>query len=131
MSVETSARHRAARRPANPLSAAGQAFFGSAHRIRRTALVGAASGLAGNIEAEADGVFLCETELVEFFIRINSTGGPVDLWEVRDVDPQALVDNGTGFRYLPGIVATDRIALVREDIAPQLADQAVRRSSRR
>ena len=87
--------------------------------------------LAGNIEAEADGVFLCETELVEFFIRINSTGGPVDLWEVRDVDPQALVDNGTGFRYLPGIVATDRIALVREDIAPQLADQAVRRSSRR
>lgn len=46
MSVETSARHRAARRPANPLSAAGQAFFGSADRIRRTALVGAASGLA-------------------------------------------------------------------------------------
>lgn len=46
MSVETSARHRAARRPANPLSAAGQAFFGSAHRVRRTALVGAASGLA-------------------------------------------------------------------------------------
>ena len=103
--------------------------------IRRHGLdpsrMGAASGLAGNIEAEADGVFLCETELVEFFIRINSTGGPVDLWEVRDVDPQALVDNGTGFRYLPGIVATDRIALVREDIAPQLADQAVRRSSRR
>lgn len=103
--------------------------------IRRHGLdpsrMGAAPGLAGNIEAEADGVFLCETELVDFFVRINNTGGPVDLWEVRDVDPEALVDNGTGFRYLPGIVATDRIALVRADIAPQLADQAARRSSPR
>jgi cell wall-associated NlpC family hydrolase len=54
VSVQTVARHRAARRPTTPLTAFGQAIAGSAgHVTRRTAVVAASSGLVLTVAAPA------------------------------------------------------------------------------
>ncbi len=76
--------------------------------------MGAAPGIAGSSRPEADGIFLCESDFtVDFFVRMNNTGGPVDVWQVDGVDEGALVDNGNGFRYVPGRIPVDRISLVQ------------------
>jgi hypothetical protein len=76
--------------------------------------MGAAPGIAGSSSPEADGVFICRGEdEVQFFLRINNTGGPVDLWSVDGVDEGLLTDNGNGFVYLPGRVPAARVRLVQ------------------
>ena len=82
--------------------------------------MGAAPGIAGSTRPEAHGVFLCRGEdEAQFFVRINNTGGPVDLWSVDGVDEELLIDNGNGFVYLPGRVLAARIRLVRADVLSQ------------
>ena len=79
--------------------------------------MGAAPGIAGSSRPEAHGVFVCRNENeADFFVRMNNTGGPVDLWSVADVDEALLTDNGNGFVYLPGRVPAARVRLVRSDI---------------
>ncbi|MEE4540352.1 hypothetical protein V2S66_00025 [Streptomyces sp. V4-01] len=80
--------------------------------------MGAAPGIAGSARPEAEGVFLCRGEETEFFLRINNTGGPVDLWSVDGVDEELLLDNGSGFFYLPGRIPAARVRLVRSDVPP-------------
>lgn len=59
------------------------------------------SGIAGSRRPEVDGVFLVEDHFTaEFFVRINNTGGAVDIWAVDDVDPADLVNAGSGFSYV-------------------------------
>ncbi|MBV9820930.1 MAG: hypothetical protein JO144_01700 [Actinobacteria bacterium] len=83
------------------------------------ARMAAAPGIAGSSRPEAAGVFLCDAGTVEFFLHVNNTGGPVDVWQVDEVDTDRLIDNGNGFFYLPGRIAVDRITLVlREVTAP-------------
>ena len=81
------------------------------------ARMGAARGIAGSTRPEAQGVFLSSEEWdVDWFVRINNTGGPVDVWRVDDVDPDQLVGNGNGYFYLPGRIPADRLTLHRQDV---------------
>src|SRR3954469_8733069 len=84
-----------------------------------SALMGAARGIAGSRQPEQQGVFVCESEEeAEWFIRMNNTGGPVDLWAVDGIDSTALVKSPEGYLYLPETVAPGRLTLVRTDIPP-------------
>lgn len=75
--------------------------------------MGAAPGIAGSAVPEADGVFLCPDEFTAgFFIRMNNTGGPVDVWAVSGIDREQMLDNGSGFLYFPGRIAAGQLALV-------------------
>lgn len=81
--------------------------------------MGPAPGIAGSNRPEAEGAFLSSDEFeVDWFIRMNNTGGPVDVWAVDHVDVSALLDNGSGYRYLPGTIAPASLTLLRKDIPP-------------
>ncbi|WP_234312165.1 hypothetical protein [Streptomyces griseus] len=82
--------------------------------------MGAARGIAGSRRPEVEGIFVCRGEEdAEFFLQINNTGGPVDLWSVDGIDEGLLLDNGNGFVYLPGRIPAARVRLVRSDVPPQ------------
>jgi hypothetical protein len=78
--------------------------------------MGAAPGIAGSQEPEADGVFLIvsEWEAESFGGWINNTGGQLDLWAADNVDPEALVDNGNGYEYLPGRISPADVEFLGE-----------------
>lgn len=85
-------------------------------------------GIAGSRRPEVDGVFLVEDpEMAQFFVQINSTGGPVDIWAVDDVDPADLVDAGSGFSYLPARVERHRLTLLDRDIPETVRTSTVPR----
>jgi hypothetical protein len=75
--------------------------------------MGPARGIAGSQSAEAEGCFLGEDHDVDWFVRMNNTGTPVDVWAVDGVDEDQLVTTGTGYRYLPGSLAPECLTLVR------------------
>ncbi len=82
--------------------------------------MGAAPGIAGSRRPEQEGTFLVEDEFsVDWFVRMNNTGGPVDVWQVIDVVEDELVESPAGYLYLPGVVPRDRIELVKRDLAPR------------
>ena len=85
--------------------------------------MGAASGIAGSRTAEQEGCFLCLGEWeMEWFVKLNNTGGPVDVWAVDGVDPKALVESPEGHFYLPSVVAAERLTLWRRDCPPTRSD---------
>lgn len=97
--------------------------------IRRHGLdasrMGAAPGIAGSSRPEADGVFVARgRHEAQWFVRMNNTGGPVDVWQVEDVDVAALEDNGNGYQYVPGTVPAARIRLVARDLPVATPDRA-------
>ncbi|MDX6391242.1 MAG: hypothetical protein QOJ73_2305 [Streptosporangiaceae bacterium] len=74
--------------------------------------MGAAPGIAGSGAPEEAGVFLCRDEFeAGFFVRINNTGGPVDVWSVTDIDDQQLITTGSGFRYFPARIPRGQVTL--------------------
>lgn len=74
--------------------------------------MGAAPGIAGSTAPEAAGVFLCGDEFeAGFFIEMNNTGGPVDVWAVTGIDEDQMVDNGNGFLYFPGRISAGQVTL--------------------
>lgn len=91
--------------------------------------MGAAPGIAGSSEPEADGVFLCPDDFdVEFFLGLNNTGGPVDVWAVDVIDEGELVTSAEGFAYLPVPIARDKIHLAQRDVERPERDLASRES---
>ena len=79
----------------------------------------AAPGIAGSAVPEAEGCFLAEDEWeADWFVRMNNTGGPVDLWRVDDIDAALLVGNGSGHYYYPGRIPPEQLTLLRTDIPP-------------
>ena len=70
--------------------------------------MGVARGLAGSTAAEEEGVFLCQDQFeARFFVDMNNTGDPVDVWAVTGVRgtgrqaskrPAAILQNA---RHLP------------------------------
>jgi len=79
-----------------------------------------APGIAGSHGAEQDGCFLCRDEWeVDWFVRMNNTGGAVDVWAVNDVDEKELVESPEGHFYLAGAIPPERLLLVRRDIEPE------------
>ncbi|HEU5266732.1 MAG TPA: hypothetical protein VFU35_08525 [Jatrophihabitans sp.] len=75
--------------------------------------MGAAPGIAGSQAPEAEGIFLCLAEFdVRFFVDMNNTGGPVDVWAVDGVGELELVTSETGFSYLPGRIPRAQLTLL-------------------
>jgi hypothetical protein len=72
--------------------------------------MGPARGIAGSRSAEVEGCFLGEEHDVDWFVRMNNTGTPVDVWAV---DEDQLVTTGNGYRYLMGCVAAEFLTLLR------------------
>ena len=65
------------------------------------------------------GCFLVADDFdVDWFVRMNNTGGPVDVWEVTGVQPAALVQSPEGYFYLPEVMPLDRVRLVQRDLPP-------------
>ena len=82
--------------------------------------MGAAPGIAGSRTAEQEGIFLVADEFeADWFVWLNNTGGPVDVWEVRGVEESSLVESPHGYRYLPGAIPRDRVRLLRRDLPPR------------
>jgi hypothetical protein len=82
-------------------------------------LMSVSPGIAGSTAPEKEGCFLCRAEWeADWFVRMNNTGGPVDVWAVDDVDEDDLVRSPTGLLYLPATIPADRLTLLRTDIPP-------------
>jgi hypothetical protein len=78
------------------------------------------SGIAGSRRPEADGCFLCVDEWeVDWFVRMNNTGGPVDVWAVESIDEAELIESTEGHYYVPRPIPRDRLSLVRRDLDPE------------
>jgi hypothetical protein len=91
----------------------------AAHGLDWT-LMGAAPGIAGSCRPEAEGVYLCRDEFeVSFFVSLNNTGSPVDVWVVDGTDDNQLIDGGSGFLYLPARIPARQLALLDRPPAPQ------------
>ncbi|WIM93231.1 hypothetical protein ACTOB_005203 [Actinoplanes oblitus] len=88
--------------------------------IRRHGLdwtrMGAARNIAGSRAPEVEGCFLCDEATTTFFIRINNTGGPVDVWAVDGVGEEQLVTSPEGFEYYPGRIPAQQVTLHRPDV---------------
>jgi hypothetical protein len=76
--------------------------------------MGATRGIAGSTRPEEAGVFLCGDLDVDFFVRMNNTGGPVDVWAVDGIDNARLVTTGSGFQYVPARIPAGQLALVEQ-----------------
>jgi hypothetical protein len=76
-----------------------------------------ASGIAGSVKPEQQGCFLCRDDGdVEFFVGMNNTAGPVDVWAVAGVDEESLLQSPEGFVFIPAPIPADRLKLVRRDV---------------
>jgi hypothetical protein len=81
--------------------------------------MGAAPGIAGSSRAEQQGCFLCLNKLeLDWFLDMNNTGGPVDVWEVSGVDQNLLVESPEGHHFLMEVVPPASLRLLRADVPP-------------
>ena len=75
-----------------------------------------APGSAGSLRAEEEGCFVCMDEFeVSFFVRMNNTGGPVDIWAIEGITEDDLVTPPNGFQYLPRRIPASQLTLYRRD----------------
>ena len=88
-----------------------------------SARMSGALGIAGSVAPEVAGVFLadCEDE-VKFFVRMNSSGGPVDVWRVDGIELSSLLESPEGFSYYPGTIGVERVTLVQAGVSLPAAD---------
>jgi hypothetical protein len=56
------------------------------------------------------------------FVRINNTGGAVDVWAVDGIELDQLQNSPEGFRYFPGKIAPQQITLIRLDLQHGFTD---------
>jgi hypothetical protein len=96
------------------------------------ARMGAARGIAGSTRPEVEGCFLADEHELPFFVRMNNTGGAVDVWAVQGIAEDRLVTSPTGYRYFPGVVEPAAVTLVRpaDVTVPSAAAPRRRRSAR-
>ncbi|OAA26487.1 hypothetical protein UG55_1016152 [Frankia sp. EI5c] len=81
--------------------------------------MGSARGIAGSRGPEVAGVFLCRDEFeADWFVRLNNTGGPVDVWEVDGTSFDDLEESPNGYVYLPHPIPAGRLTLTRRDLLP-------------
>jgi len=77
--------------------------------------MGAAPGIAGSTSPEESGVFLCRDEgEALFFVDMNNTGGPVDVWQVTGIADQELITWESGFCYYPASIPPGQLSLAPE-----------------
>lgn len=78
-----------------------------------------APGIAGSEQPEQEGCFLTESEdEANWFVRMNNTGGPVDVWQVQGVQTETLVGSPEGYFFFPGVIAPERLRLRRRGVPP-------------
>ena len=78
-------------------------------------LMGAARGIAGSEKPEKPGVFVTTSRFdAGFFVRMNNTGGPVDLWAIDDVDTP--LNTFDGFFWVPATIGREHLTLVERSI---------------
>jgi hypothetical protein len=76
-------------------------------------------GIAGSSAPEQAGVFLCfDEEEADWFVRMNGTGGPVDVWAVGGIKASELVESPEGYFFLPTAIPAEQLTLARTDIDP-------------
>lgn len=74
--------------------------------------MGSAPGIAGSTAPEEQGIFLCRDDFeADFFVRINNTGGPVDVWAVDGIEEEQLIVWDTGFCYFPAPIPPGQLTL--------------------
>lgn len=78
--------------------------------------MGAAPGIAGSTRPEAEGCFLMAEEEIDWFLSINNTGGPVDVWRVDGVDESSMIESSNGYWYLPERVSPSALTLEMSDL---------------
>jgi len=79
--------------------------------------MGLGRGIAGSREPEQDGCFLARGEYeCRWFVRMNNTGGPVDVWQVDCIDVSELLTSAHGYQYFPGTIHPDQLTLIKTDI---------------
>lgn len=82
--------------------------------------MGAARGIAGSYQAEQEGCFLAaDAGERDWFVSMNNTGGPVDVWEVSGVEDSDLVQSPEYHYFRPGVIPTSQIRLVQKGIEPE------------
>ena len=80
----------------------------------------ATPGIAGSRRPEVEGVFLSPDHFTAtFFVRINNTGGPVDIWAVDNVDPVDLIEAGSGYSYVPYRIDPHQLVLQDEKLTEE------------
>ena len=85
--------------------------------------MGAALGIAGSRRPEVEGIFLClDRSDADWFVRLNNTGGPVDLWAVEGIKLDQLRTSPEGFSYLPSKIDPQHLLLLQQDLH-EAADQ--------
>lgn len=91
-----------------------------------------AHGIAGSRAPEQNGCFLCRGEdEVEWFVDMNNTGGPVDVWAVDGVDQRELLESPEGYYFVPRQVASRNIELMRRDVAARRTTRTTSADGRR
>jgi hypothetical protein len=79
-----------------------------------------ALGIAGSVQPEQEGCFLCLDEgEVSWFVSMNNTGGSLDVWAVDGVEEAELVTSSEGHSYMRSNVPPERLTLVRADVEPE------------
>jgi hypothetical protein len=79
--------------------------------------MGPACGIAGSRRPEEQGVFLCSDDHeAGYFVDMNNTGGPVDVWAVEGVTEDELVQSGNGYWYLPRRIPPETLSLVSASV---------------
>lgn len=78
--------------------------------------MGAARGIAGSQAPEAEGCFLGAEYQVKWFIGMNNTGGPVDVWAVDGINEDQLVTTPNGYNYFPGVISAASLTLLQSDV---------------
>lgn len=79
--------------------------------------MGVGPGIAGSRTPEVAGVYLCLDEFeADWFVRLNNTGGPVDVWRIDGVDETRLIDNGSGHSYTDEKIPPSQLTLLRQDL---------------
>jgi hypothetical protein len=79
-------------------------------------LMGSSRGIAGSTKPEQAGCFLSRNQFeAEFFVKMNNTGGPVDVWAVDDVSLDQLLESPEGFFYFPEPILARQLTLLKTD----------------
>lgn len=82
----------------------------------------AAPRIASSRRPEQQGCFLAlDDSEVGWFVDMNNTGGPVDVWEVRGINVDDLVCSPEGHYYFPGLVPPEQLQLVQNDVPPRFS----------
>ncbi|MFD7037509.1 hypothetical protein [Rhodococcus jostii] len=81
--------------------------------------MGAARGIAESYGPEQKGCFLAAGEWErDWFVRMNNTGGAVDVWEVHGINDDDLIESPEGHYFFPGVIAAAKLRLVQRDLPP-------------